>query len=221
MGVQEAAQRIGVLGGTFNPIHRCHVTIARACRDRFRLDRVELIPCGRPPHKRLEDDAAPEDRLAMVRLSVEGEPGLVASDREIRRPGPSYTVDTLGELRRESPGAELYFIIGADTVPELPTWRSVETIFRLARIVTVVRPGYEARFRPEVFPFLEPAALRARNEDVVRIPPCPASATEIRRAVREGRPFGEWVADRAAEYIRAHGLYGARARREGESAPPP
>ncbi|MBN1421830.1 MAG: nicotinate (nicotinamide) nucleotide adenylyltransferase [Planctomycetes bacterium] len=206
---ERRGESIGILGGTFNPVHTCHIAIARACRERFDLDRVELVPCGIPPHKRVEGDARPEDRLAMVAIAAAGETGLVASDREVRRPGPSYTVDTLEEIRREAPRAEIVFIIGSDTIPELPSWYRVERILALARIATVRRPGHDGRFTAERFPFLSPEEIDARNGDIISIPPCPASASEIRRAIREGRPFESWVAEGVARYIRERGLYGA------------
>jgi len=209
MAGERRAERIGILGGTFNPVHRCHIAIAQACRERFGLDRIELVPCGIPPHKRIDGDARPEDRLAMVAIAIEGEKGLVVSDREIRRPGRSFTVDTLEEIRREEPSAEVVFIIGSDTIPELPAWHRVERIFALARIATVVRPGHAALFTAERFPFLSGGEIDARNRDIVSIAPCPASASEIRRAIREGRPFEAWVAEGVARYIRERGLYGA------------
>src|SRR5262245_58651421 len=109
--------KLGILGGSFNPVHFGHLAMAEAARRAHGLDRVLLVPAAQPPHKR-EDLAPAEDRLAMVRLAVEGREGLEASGLELERPGPSFTVDTLAELRRRLPAAELYFIIGADSIPE-------------------------------------------------------------------------------------------------------
>lgn len=130
---------IGILGGTFNPIHVGHVRLARAARDLLRLDRVELIPCATPPHKPVHDLLPFALRLDLAALAVADEPGLRANGMEGERPGPSYTVDTLAALRRAEPDAELYFLLGATDLPALPGWHRGADIPGLANLAVVPR----------------------------------------------------------------------------------
>jgi nicotinate-nucleotide adenylyltransferase len=196
-----------VLGGTFDPIHLGHLSAARAVRAAHSLDRVLLIPAATPPHKRGAVTGA-DDRLAMVRIAAASEPGLEASDLEIARGGISYTVDTLAELTRTRPGAELYFIIGEDTVAELPTWKDSPRIFELSRIVTVNRPGKRRRFERALFPRIPEAALERAERDRVEMEPVDIASREIRQAIREGKPFERLLPAGVGEYIEKHRLYG-------------
>ena len=123
--------RIGILGGTFNPIHAGHVQMAVAARDALRLDRVLLMVAADPPHKRVAEAVAGAHRLRMAQLAAAGLPRVEASDLELRRTGRSYTVDTLRELHGRYPGASLYWIVGSDMLHDMPTWHRVEEIFRL------------------------------------------------------------------------------------------
>ena len=133
--------KIGILGGTFDPIHLGHLAIAQAALDRLALDHVILIPAGRPWLKSDQQVTAPEHRLAMARLAVQDSPGLEVSSIEIDRPGPTYTVDTLIELRQNlGSGADLYLVLGMDSIRELPRWRDPEKLFDLCAIVAVSRP---------------------------------------------------------------------------------
>jgi nicotinate-nucleotide adenylyltransferase len=198
--------KIGILGGSFDPIHAGHLAIAEAARERHGLEKVLLIPAGRPPHK--PGDLAPAaDRLAMLRLAVEARPGLEASDIEIQRPGPSYTVDTLEHLARAVPEADLFFIIGVDSLHEFFGWRSAKRILELARIVTVTRPGWRADFDPASFPGVPAEAIRRIEADRVEIPGVAAESTRIREAVRRGESIDRDVPAKVADYIRRHGLY--------------
>ncbi len=194
--------RLGIVGGTFDPIHLGHVAMAEAAADCARLDLVLLIPTNVPPH-RAAATAPAADRLAMCRLAAAGHPRLEASDLELRRPGPSYTVDTLRALARERPGAELFLVLGWDAARELRSWRSPEEVLRLARLVVVSRPGY---------PPPTPADLAAAGLDPARVLLCDAAtpdvvATEVRRRVQQGdSPAG--MLDPAVEaYVRRHRLY--------------
>jgi nicotinate-nucleotide adenylyltransferase len=198
--------KIGVLGGSFDPIHAGHLAIAEAARDRHGLDRVLVVPAGVPPHKRGELAPA-ADRLTMVRLAIEGRPGLEASDIEIRRPGPSYTVDTLEELKRAHPDAELFFIMGADSLGEFFGWRNTRRILELARIVTVTRPGWQGDIDPASFPGVPAEAIGRMAADRVEIPGVAAESKRIREAVRRGEPIDAEVPPSVAEYIRRRGLY--------------
>jgi nicotinate-nucleotide adenylyltransferase len=213
--------RLGLLGGTFNPIHRGHLALASAARDGSRLDRVVLIPSARPPHKRLDGaDLAPaEDRLAMARLAAQGEPGLEVSDLELRRSGPSFTIDTIAAFERDRPDAELFFIIGADSLGELESWRDAGKLLDRVRFVVVNRPGHDVeRGLGAVEHALGAARAQGLRERTVTMEPVSVSATQIRDKVRRGEPIDGLVPDRVRDYIAAHGLYRAPAERRGRTA---
>ena len=198
--------KLAVLGGSFNPIHVGHLAMARAAREARALDRVLFVPASRPPHKR--NDLAPaEDRLEMVRLAVEGEEGFVASDLEVVRPGVSYTVDTLEELRRRHPGAELFFILGEDSIPELPGWKMAPRILELARVLAVNRPGDRHSFRPEDYPGVAPEVIERLERDRVEMVPCPVESRTIRERLHRGESIEGMVPAKVAEYIVRRGLY--------------
>lgn len=204
--------RLGLLGGTFNPIHRGHLAIARAARDGLHLDRVVLIPSARPPHKKADgSDLAPaEDRLAMARLAVQGEQGLEVSDLELRRSGPSFTIDTISAFERERPDAELYFIIGADSLAELESWRDAAKLLDRVRFVVVNRPGHDVeRGIAAVERALGFERSRGLRERTVTMEPVSIAATTIRDRVRRGEPIDGLVSDPVRDYIAARGLYRA------------
>ncbi|HZU97112.1 MAG TPA: nicotinate-nucleotide adenylyltransferase [Planctomycetota bacterium] len=196
--------RIGLVGGSFNPIHRGHLAIARSAREALHLDRVILIPSARPPHKKNLDLAPAADRLAMARLAAG--PGIEVSSIELDRQGPSYTVDTLRAFHAQEPDAELTFIIGADSVPELVTWRDAKTLVGLARFAVAARPGHDLDREVTA----SEQALGAKFT-LVPIEPDPVSATDIRERVRAGRSIDGLVPDAVRDYIRAHHLYSAKA----------
>ena len=205
--MEKKRTRIGLLGGTFDPIHKGHLEAAAFARRRLGLDVVRLITAKRPPHKRPEGISSAEDRHRMVTLAAQEAEYLEPDDRELRREGPSFTVYTLRDYRREEPEAELFFIVGADTVRELPSWYRLGEILDLARIVTVTRPGFPDRYRREQFPDLPPEAVESLNELILPMPPVAVSSTEIRRRVAAGEPFEDLVPSAVAEYILSRGLY--------------
>lgn len=202
-------RRIGLLGGTFNPIHYGHLRIADAVRRRLALDELRLVPAGRPPHKKGDASVAPAaDRLAMARLAVSEFPGLSVSDVEVRRDGPSFTVDTLADIRRETgPDAEIYFLVGADTLPEIPGWHQAARLADLAEIVVVNRPGRSVRVTDELVRTFGEERARQLVERAIEVPPEPASATAVRDRVRRGLSLRGWVPERVARYIREKGLF--------------
>ncbi|MGH7912671.1 MAG: nicotinate (nicotinamide) nucleotide adenylyltransferase [Candidatus Dormibacteraceae bacterium] len=194
--------RIGIVGGTFDPVHLGHIAMAEAARRCAGLDRALVIPAGVPPH-RPQPEARDEDRLAMCRLAVAGHPGLEVSDQELRRAGPSYTLLTLQEIRQEEPCADLYLVLGWDAARELRSWHEPEQVLRLARVLVVPRPGLPDP-TPEDF---RAAGIPADRIELCRIRTPVIGATDLRRELRCGAvPPGE-LDPAVAAYIEAHGLY--------------
>lgn len=191
-------ERLGVLGGTFDPVHCGHLLLARHVLEALHLDRVLLVPAAEPPHKS-EVPTPPEHRWRMVCAAVEGHDRLEASDLELRRPGVSYTVDTLRRLRDEGPADERFLIIGADNVPELESWHDPEGILSLATVIAGTRVESGAL----------PAGALADRVERVDTPVFDISSTEIRRRVRAGLPVRCLVPEAVEGYIADHGLYGA------------
>jgi nicotinate-nucleotide adenylyltransferase len=192
--------RLGVFGGTFDPIHLGHLRAAENARECLELDRVAFIPAGTPPHRGLPS-SSPLDRFAMTALATAGHPGFAVSDVELRREGPSYTVDTVAGLRQESPEAEVYVIVGSDTFPEMATWKEHERLMSLCTVAVVARPG-EVRAAAE-----GPAVGRAPRVAWVEGPGLDISASAIRGRVRERKSIRYLVPDAVADYIAKRALY--------------
>jgi nicotinate-nucleotide adenylyltransferase len=200
----------GVLlyGGSFNPIHNGHLIIARSAAEQLGISRTIMIPSAAPPHKVGSDLARPEDRLEMVRLAVADEPGFEVSDIELRRTGPSYTILTIEDFRREfGVDVPLFWLIGADTLPELHTWYRIGELADLCRVVTAVRPGYEEPDLSALFSCLSLVQIQRLRGSILATPRIDISATQIRQRVRERRSIRYLTPDSAAEYIRTQGLY--------------
>jgi len=193
----------GVLGGSFDPIHVGHVAAAEAVRELRGLERVYLVPAGRAPHKR-GARASFEDRLEMARLAVRGRPGLEVLDLEGRRPGPSYTVDTLEELRRLHPGDSCELLVGADMLADLPRWHRAGDVVEAALVVAFGRPAEAADLAREGFE----AAFGAGRHVWVEIDPIAVSSSDLRRWLAAGDPVAGLLDPAVEAYIRAHGLYG-------------
>ena len=182
--------KLGIYGGTFDPIHNGHLILAREALEQLQLDRVVFIPAAASPHKREQTTAAPAARLEMLQAAVEGEPRFEVSDVELRRPPPSFTVDTIEELQRREPHSEIYYLIGSDNLPRLETWHRFEDLQKLVRFVVLTR-GAE--------PIDERYTTIRRLIDV--------SATDIRNRVATGRSIRYLVPASVAEIIRRHQLY--------------
>jgi len=193
---------LGILGGTFDPIHNAHLFIAEEARVRYELDRVLFIPNAVPPHKHSYAVSPTADRCRMVELAVESNPAFECSTLEIDREGPSYTVDTLRAIKASCPEAELYFITGIDTVIEIPTWFQPDEVIRLTHLIAAERPGYEGRLREQSVhePLIQKVLpLSTTHLDI--------SSTEIRRRVQQGLPIRYLTPDSVADYIHEHNLY--------------
>jgi nicotinate-nucleotide adenylyltransferase len=198
-------QRIGILGGTFNPIHLGHLLIAQDAMEQLRLERVKFIPSARPPHKTVDKLASERDRLRMIALAIRGNARFEVDDIEVRRGGKSYSVDTLTELRRREPRADYYFIIGADSLRELHLWREVQLLVTLCTFVTVPRPGFDPK--PVVGSRLDAATRRRLRQHVLHGHACEIASRDIRARVASGRSIRYLVADGVYAYIRRRRLY--------------
>lgn len=190
--------RIGVFGGTFDPIHNAHIEIGRAARDQVRLDRVLFVVAHVPPHKQNQTDAAPEDRYAIVEAALASEPGMEPSHIELDRDGVSYTADTLRTLHEQYPDAELFLIIGMDSLIDLPRWRDPDRILQLAKLLVVPRPG-EWHAPPE---------LEGKFQ-LLDFEPVDVSSTEVRARIESGGDLDGALPASAAKFIRKKGLYGS------------
>lgn len=197
-GLGLSTMTIGLFGGSFDPIHHGHLLVAQAVLEALQLEQLRFIPARQQPFKKGKHGASAEDRAHMVGLAIRGEPRFSLERVELDRPEPSYTVDTLRELRRREPGKEFAILVGADAAQELTTWREAEQLPLLSRIVVFDRHGADL---PKL-----PWAIQA-----VRAPAVDIAATEIRRRVATGRSIRYWVPDAVAEFITAKGLYFADA----------
>ena len=199
--------RLGILGGTFDPIHYGHLLLAEQARETFALDRVLFVPAARPPHKRKQSLCAARHRLAMVKLALAGNDVFGASDVEIRRGGVSYSVDTVERLARRHRGAALFFVIGSDTVPELPTWKQAGRLAELATLVVACRPDAPLPPATKLAGTLTREQVRSLQEHVLPMPPVGLASRDIRQRVAEGRSIRYMVPREVEQYIHAHGLY--------------
>ena len=200
---------IGILGGSFNPPHAGHLALARHARDELGLQRVWLMPVHTPPHKPAGADPGPEERLAMVRLAVAGEPGIDVCEEEIRRGGPSYTADTLTAIHERHPEAQLTFVVGADTALTLPSWREPGRVLALARLAVARRAG-EAHDVAELLGALERVPGDAADVVFLDMAPVEASSTLARERTAAGEPTDGLLAPAVREYVDRHGLYRSR-----------
>ncbi len=197
--------RLGLFGGTFDPIHLGHLILAETCREACGLDRVWFVVAGSPPHKPGARTSAAH-RLEMARIATAGNAAFVVSEIETTGPGPNYSFETVEAIARDHPGDELFFLIGADSLADLPRWKNPDRIARSATIVVVNRPGID----PSVL--LEPPDLGpdARPIVAVTVPPIGIASHEIRRKASEGRSIRYQVPRGVEAYIAEQGLYRGR-----------
>ncbi len=187
--------RLGILGGTFDPPHLGHLVVAQELHGQLGLDRLLLIPAAVPPHKCARGVSAPEARLEMLRAAVSGDDRFEVSEIELGRSGPSYTVDTLRELRQRDPDAEIFLALGADQLVEFGSWKEPDEIAAASTLVIFARSGQEVPPTP---------GLKVR---IIELPELHISSTMIRRRVADGRPIRYLVLPAVDEIIRRLGLY--------------
>ncbi len=205
--MQGISEKIGILGGTFNPVHLGHLILAEQAREQYELSRVLLVPCAQPPHKAPSNLASAKQRMGMLRLALEHDLHLEASNMEIHRGPPSYSVDTVQELKDDLPDSELFFVIGADSLLDLHTWKNVDRLLDLCTFVTYGRPGHDIeRVRPEDIGLGETVGRRLL-EDVNQGRMIDIASSEIRYRVAEGLSIKYLVPCEVEMYIYEHGLY--------------
>lgn len=187
--------RIGVMGGTFDPIHNGHLVAASEVRQHFGLDEVLFVPTGQPYQKR--DVSEAEHRYLMTVIATASNPGFTVSRLDIDRGGPTYTIDTLRELREAHPDAELFFISGADAVAQILEWKDAKELFSLAHFVAVSRPGHP----------LTVSGLPEEHVSLLEVPALAISSTDCRSRVSRGFPVWYLVPDGVVQYISKYHLY--------------
>jgi len=186
---------IGILGGTFNPIHIGHLILAEEALSKLKLDKVILIPTYLPPHKDVEGKIKPKDRLKMVELAVEDNPAFECSSLEIDSRKMSYSIDTLKSLKNKyGEDNQLYMITGSDLLKDLFSWKDVNEIFKMSKFIVANRPGYPVEDVPD-------------GVETVVITPIEVSSEDIRRRLKEGRSIRYLVPEKVRQYIIARGLY--------------
>ncbi len=194
-------RRLGIMGGTFDPIHHGHLLTAEEAAVQFALDEVVFVPTGQPWMKEGREVSATEHRYLMTVIATASNPRFSVSRVEIDRDGPTYTVETLHALQEEHPDAELFFVTGADAMLEILHWKDPEEVLSLAHVIAATRPGYDlARFEAE-------ASSHHPNVSVMNIPALAISSTDIRQRVRAGRPIRYLVPEGVKSYIEKAGLY--------------
>ncbi len=205
--------QIGILGGSFDPVHTGHLLMAQDAAEHFELDRVLFIPCAIPPHKDGRQLAPAKHRLAMLAAALAGNPVFKLDAREIRRTGTSFTIDTIRELTHENAAARYYFIIGDDSLIDLPNWRQVEALLESCEFITLARPGVTLAPETPALPPDRRKRLLANRRVGHRLE---ISSSEIRLRIAEARSIRYLVPDAVADYIALHGLY-----QPVKSGPPP
>ena len=196
--------RLGIMGGTFDPIHFGHLVTAEEALVQFNLDRVLFMPTGQPARKTERQVTSPEHRYLMTVIATAGNPDFEVSRMEIDRPGLTYTIDTMKALRDEyGPQTDLYFITGADAVWEIVTWKDAQDFQGLCTFIAASRPGYELPVPDEA----DQADSKGLNVDYIEVPSLAISSTDIRRRVAERRPVRYLLPESVAAYIEKHELY--------------
>jgi nicotinate-nucleotide adenylyltransferase len=186
--------KIGILGGTFNPVHVGHLILAEEVREKAALDKIIFVPTYLPPHKDNSEIAAASDRFRMLKMAIKGNRYFTVSDVEIKRQGQSYTIDTVKQFKDKFPEDELYFITGSDMLKYLDEWKDLSEILKLVKFIVATRPGYPLEKIPS---YISTVSIRAVD----------VSAFEVRQASREGKSFRYLVPEQVYNYIAKRRLY--------------
>lgn len=205
--------RLGIMGGTFDPIHYGHLFVAEEARARFGLDRVLFVPNGAPPHKKEYLLTNARHRYEMTRLAIADNPAFACTTLELDRPGPSYTVDTLTTLRDQYPSAELFYITGIDAIADILTWRRHAEIIRMATFIAAARPGFDVKMLQDRLPatYMQRILLLGTTAQGI-------SSTEIRERIRAKLPTRYLMPEEVRNYIQEHHLYEHKAVPSGDAA---
>ncbi len=190
--------KIGILGGTFNPPHLAHLLVAESVRDEMGLSKILFVPAAMPPHKPSLDIVPAEMRLHMLRLAIKGNPFFRVSEIELDRKGPSFTIDTVSELRSGFPKVEFFLLLGADLLVDFGTWKSPEKLLVDCRVVGMSRPGFDlSRVSADIL----------RRVEIVSVPDIDISSTIIRRRIKSGKSIKYMVTREVEKYIHDNSLY--------------
>lgn len=199
--------RVLLFGGSFDPIHHGHLVAALCVAERIAAQRIILLPCGQPPHKRERRLTSPLDRLAMCRRAVSGDPRFEVSDWELQQDGPNYTLLTVRHFRAALPGAALYWLIGLDSLHDLPTWYRAAELADECTLVTAARPGYPPPDWSLLAAAFTPAQLERLQQHVFETPQIQIDATALRRRAAAGQSIRYFVPDAVDQYIRERQVY--------------
>ncbi len=200
----ERPQRLGIMGGTFDPIHFGHLLAAETARQVFHLQQIIFIPTGNPPHKKQGSSATAEQRWQMTRFAVDGNPYFSTSRMEIEREGFSYSFDTVCALQEQYPQAELYFIVGADAILELPTWKRVDELLTKCHFIATFRPGYDLQALQDILP-----GKAFERISFLAMPAMDISSTDIRKRLKNGISIKYLLPQKVEDYIYKNNLYDA------------
>jgi nicotinate-nucleotide adenylyltransferase len=198
-------KRLGIIGGTFDPVHYGHLVAAQYAAYGFHLDRVIFMPAAKPPHKNAEGVLDARHRVAMVELAIADNPAFEMSTLEVERSGVSYTIDTIEILQQTYPGAEIYFIMGMDSIYILDTWKDIERLVLMCRFIVVTRPAYELKRSDPALQKVPPGFWT--RVDFLEIPAIDISSTDLRTRVRQGKPIRYLLPPAVENYIYNHSLY--------------
>jgi len=202
VGRHEGA-RVGVFGGTFDPPHVAHLMVAQVAKEQLDLQLVMFVPAGMPPHKSDSVTASSDDRLGMTRAAIQGFPEFAVDDREVLRPGPSYTVDTIAQMQDQCPTAELVLLVGADMLRTLPSWERAQELCARVQIAVAPRPGIETgRVIAEI-----DGVMPASRVTPVEMPDLDISSTWLRERLRRGLRVDPLLPPPVWDYIRDRGIY--------------
>jgi nicotinate-nucleotide adenylyltransferase len=191
-------RRLGILGGTFDPIHSGHLILAEQLKEELNLEKVIFIPSANPPHKENHRVSSSKDRLKMVKIAIRDNPDFLISDIELKRKGKSYTIDTLTRFLKLYKDSELFFLLGSDAIDELPTWKEPDKIFQKVNVVIALRPGFDR---------IDPENRFVKKSLVVSINGLNISSTQIRERVRTGKSIRYLVPPEVEKFIRTKKLY--------------